>query len=844
MGNLFKDLRYGVRMLVNRPAFTVTAVIVLALGIGANSAIFSLVNAFLLRPLLIQKPEQLVGVYSRNTHKADSYRAFSYPNYVDLRNGNGVFSSLAAHNMAMVGLAEGDATRRVFVDLVSSNYFATFGVPLYRGRTFTAAEERPGTAAEVAIVTYNFWKKSGRDPDLLGKTLRINSRILTVIGITAEGFTGTTAMISPELYMPLSLHDAMNNGFEGVGRSLAARDTNVLILIGRLRSGIAAKAADSQLAAVASGMEKAYPAENKDQTFIVHPLSRMSISTNPTSDNGIWIPAVLLLSMAGVVLLIASLNVANMMLARGSARRKEIAIRLALGGARNTIVRQLFTESLLLALAGGAAGLVMAYWSTSALMHSLPRLVPIDLVYSATPDWRILAATMGFCVLSTLLFGLGPAWNLSRPNVVSSLKDGENEEIASGKRGRLFSRRNVLVMSQVSLSLVLLTSAGLFIRSAQRAANVEPGFRLDNGILVELDPSMAGYDEARGRQIFRALVDRLGSIPGVESASLAGTVPFGMVSLGRSIQRASDVPPSPADPSSKGTVVSLGFNIIGPDYFKTLGVPLLRGRSFAATEAAGNTKTAVAILDKAAASKLWPNQEAVGKHIRMIVGEGSKTQDAEVVGVAGSIQDSIFGGDSKGRLYIPFGQEYQADMHIHLKVAVLGDAAEARMLDTIRGEIRSVDSRLPVLALKTLRQHLDSSIELWVVRTGAQMFVIFGGVALLLAMVGLYGVRAYTVARRTREIGIRMALGANAGDTLRMILREGLLVTTIGAGIGLLLSAAVGRVLAGFLYRVSSADPVVFTAAPILLAAISLLACYIPARKAARVDPMVALRYE
>ena len=785
-----------------------------------------------------------MGVYSRNTHKADSYRAFSYPNYIDLRDGNAVFSSLAAHNLAMVGLAEGDTTRRVFADLVSSNYFSTFGVPLYRGRTFTAAEERPGSSAEVAIVSYNFWKKTGSDPDLVGKTLRLNSRILTVVGITAEGFTGTTAMISPELYMPLSLHDSMNNGFEGVGRSLASRDDNVLILIGRLRSGIAGKAADSQLAAVASGMEKAYPAENKDQTFIVHPLSRMSISTNPTSDGQVWIPAVLLLSMAGVVLLIASLNVANMMLARGSARRKEIAIRLALGGERKTIVQQLFTESLLLALAGGAAGLVMAYWSTSALMHSLPRLVPIDMVYSAAPDLRILAATMGFCVLSTLLFGLGPAWNLSRPNVVSSLKDGENQEITSGKRGRLFSRRNVLVMSQVSLSLVLLTSAGLFIRSAQRAANLEPGFRLDNGVVVEVDPSMAGYDEARGRQVFRALLDRLGSMPGVESASLAGTVPFGMVSLGRSVQRSSDAPPSTADPSSKGTVVSMGFNIVGPDYFKTLGIPLLRGRPFAASETVGNTRTAVVILDKAAAAKLWPNQEAVGKHIRMIIGEGAKTQDAEVVGVAGSIQNNIFGGESQAHLYVPFGQEYQADMHIHLKVAVQGEDADVRLLDTIRREIRSVDSRLPVLALKTMRQHLDTSIELWVVRTGARMFVIFGSVALLLAMVGLYGVRAYTVARRTREIGIRMALGANAGDTLRMILREGLLVTIIGAGTGLLLSAAVGRVLAGFLYKVSSADPVVFTAAPILLAAISLLACYLPARRAARVDPMVALRYE
>jgi predicted permease len=830
MGNLLRDLRYGVRMLMNKPGFSATAVIVLALGIGANTAVFSLVNAFLLKPLLIHKP--------------DDYRAFSYPNYVDLRDGNAVFSSLMAHNPATVGVAEGDTTRRAFADIVSSNYFATFGIPLFRGRPFTAAEERPGSSNEVVIVSYNFWKKTGSDPDLLGKILRINSRILTVVGITAEGFTGTTALFAPEFLMPLGLHDAMTNDFEGLGRRLAARDNHALILVGRLRPGLSEKSADAQLAAVASGMAMAYPSENKDQTFIVRPLSRMSISTGPLNDNAIIVPAVLLLSMASVVLLIASLNVANMMLARGAARRKEIAIRLALGGARRKIVQQLFTEGLALSFAGGAAGLVVAYWSTSVLVHSLARLAPLDVVYAAGPDLRVLAATMGFCVLSTLLFGLAPAWNLSKPNVVSGLKDGEHEDIATGKRRRLFSRRNVLVMSQVALSLVLLTSAGLFIRSAERAANVEPGFRLDHGVLVEVDSSLAGYDQAHGRQVYRALLERLGSLPGVETASLAGTVPFGIVSLGRGVQRASDAPPAPTDPSGKGTLVSTRFNIVGQAYFKTLGIPMLRGRPFVAAETAGDTKSTVAILDKAAASRLWPHEEAVGKHIRMILGDGTKMQDAEVVGVVGNVQDNIFGGASEPHLYVPFGQEYQADINIHLKVAVQGVAAEARLLETVRREIRSVDNHLPVLALKTLRQHLEGSADLWIVRTGAQMFSIFGAVALLMAMVGLYGVRAYTVARRTREIGIRMALGANTRDTLRMVLREGLIVTSIGAGIGLLLSVAVGKVLSSFLYKVSAADPVVFIVAPILLSAISLLACYLPARNAARVDPMVALRCE
>jgi len=844
MGNLIRDLRHGLRTLVNRPAFTATAVIVLALGIGANTAIFSLVNAFLLKPLLIQKPEELVGCYSRNVHKPDDYRAFSYPYYVDLRDNNSVFSSLMAHNMAMVGVSEGDTTRRVFADLISANYFSMFGVPLFRGRTFTAEEEKPGSPAEVAIVSYPFWKRAGSDPDFVGKTIRVNSRVLTVIGIAPEGFTGTTALLSPDLYMPLSLHDTMNNNFEGVGRSLAARDDYALILVGRLRPGLTMKAADSQLAGIASGLENAYPAENKDQTLIVRPLSRMSISTNPTANDELWKPAILLLSMASVVMLIASLNVANMMLARGSARRKEIAIRLALGGARNQIVRQLVTEAFLLALAGGAAGLAVAYWSTDALVRSLAHLAPLDLIYSAGPDYRVLAATMGFCALSTLLFGLGPAWNLSRPNVVSGLKDGEHEDVASGTRLRLFSRRNVLVMSQVALSLVLLTSAGLFIRSAQQAAGVDPGFRLNDGVVIEVDPSLAGYNDARGRQVFTALADRLASLPGVQSTSIAGTVPFGMVSLGRGIQRASDPPPTTIDPSAKSSVVSTRFNIVSKDYFKTLEIPILRGRTFTPAESTPGGASAAAIIDKRAAERLWPKEDAIGKHIRMVMAEGTKTQDAQIVGVVGNIRDNIFGDAGELHLYVPFGQEYQADSHIHLRLTPQGREGEARSLEAIRKEIRNFDNRLPVLSFKTLHEHVESSAELWIARTGARMFTMFGGVAVLLAMVGLYGVRAYTVSRRTREIGIRMALGANAGDTLRMILREGLIVTALGAGTGLLLSLGVGRLLASLLYQVSGTDPLVFIAAPALLAVISLLACYLPARRAAHVDPMVALRYE
>ena len=832
MATLLRDFSYSTRMLAKRPGFTAAAVAVLALGIGANTAIFTLVNGFLLKPLLIREPDRLAGCYSRDTKKPDNYRAFSYPNYADLRDRNPVFASLAAHTLAMVGLAEGDGTRRVFADMVSSNYFETFGVPLFQGRPFTAAEERPGSGAAVAIVSYSYWQKEGADPQFLGKTLRLNGRLFAVVGIAAEGFSGTTALLSPQVYVPLGVYEFLVNDFGAQARPLAARDNHSLILLGRLRPGISLAGADRQLVAAATFMEQAYPAVNKDQALVVRPLSRMSISTSPQNDSAMGVPAALLLSMAAVVLLIASLNVANMMLARGTARRKEIAIRLALGGGRKSIVRQLLTEGLVLAALGGLAGLAISYWGTSLLMRSMAQLAPSDLLLSAAPDVRVLAATMGFCLLSTVLFGFFPAWNLSRPDLVSDLKAGDTAGALTGERGRLFSRRNLLVMTQVSLSLMLLTAAGLFVRSSVRAARIQPGFELDRGILLEVDASLAGYDEPHGRQVYRALLDRLRAIPGVERVSLAATVPFGMISLGRSAQ------------VGKAPPVGVTYNIVGEGYFQSLGIPLLRGRSFQAAEMEAGSHP-VTVIDQLAATKLWPNGDAVGQHLRLLQdGTTPKDQDLEVIGVVGSVRQHIVGQGLEPALYLAFGQQYQASMNVHVRTAPLSPEGAARLIGVIRQEVRLVDGRLPVIGLKTLGDHLDASADIWIVRTGARMFAILGGVALLLAMIGLYGVRAYSVARRTREIGIRMALGASAPETLRLVLREGLLLTGIGLAVGLLLALLVGRLLASMLFEVSGADPLVFGSAGFLLTAVSLLACYFPARAAARVDPMVALRYE
>src|SRR6185295_6704851 len=571
MGSILQNVRYGTRLLVKLPGFTVMAVLVLALGIGANTAMFSLVNAFLFKPLVIENPDEIVGLYSRDTKRPDTYRAFSYPEYVDLKKSNTVFTDLMAHNLAMVGLSDGDSTRRLFADLVSSNYFATFGVPLWRGRTFTADEERPGSAIPVAIVSHSFWRKNGEDPNLLGKPLRINGKVFTVVGIAAPGFTGTTAMVSPELYLPFGVYESAVNDFGGQSRALAARDNHALILVGRLRPGLDREAADAQLAATAASLEKVNP-DDKDQALVVRPLSRMSISTNPTDDSELKVPSLLLLFMSAIVLLIASLNVANMILARGNARRREMAVRLALGAGRASILGQVFTEGLVLAVLGGAAGLFVAWASTTVLVRSLAGIAPIDLVLHTGPDPRVLAATLGFCLLSTVLFSLGPAWNLSRPNVTSQLKSEEPSGGPGGKPRRLLSRRNLLVIGQLSLSLMLLSTAGLFIRSAVKAARIDPGFRMDGGVIVEVDPGLAGYDEAHGSQLLGTLLGRLRAVPGVESASLAATVPFGMVSLGRTLQKASDPIADARDPGKRAGLVSSDFNIVGTDYFETMGI--------------------------------------------------------------------------------------------------------------------------------------------------------------------------------------------------------------------------------------------------------------------------------
>lgn len=845
MQSLLQDFRFGVRLILRNPGFAGLAVLVLALGIGANTAVFTLINNLILRPAPFESPDRLVSCHSKNTKTPDSYRQFSYPNYLDIREKNTVFTDLMAHSVAMVGIKEGDTTRRVFSEIVSSNYFKTFGVSLRQGRTFTPDEEKPGAANPVVIVSYDYWRRAGADPEFVGKSLWINGRAYEVIGIAREGFTGRTVMAASGVWLPLGMYEATVNDFDGVKQPLANRSNYSLFLVGRLKPGITATRADSQLAVLAAQLEKGYPQENENQTIITHGLSRFSISTGPMDDSELTGLSILLAGMAGLVLLIACFNLANMMLARGTARRKEFAMRLALGCGRRRILSQLLTEGFILSVIGAALGLLFAVWGMRLLVYSLNTITPIVVSLHTDPDVRVFAAMLGFCLFSTLIFSFGPAWKAIRLDLVTSLKECTGEDAGSGQGIRIFSSRNLLVVGQLALSLTLLIAAGLFVHGALKAGNVNPGYSLDNGVLVELDAGLAGYDEAQGRAAYRRVQERLSALPGVDSVSPAAIAPFGMITLDRSVLKAEDLTRDRTEDRNQTRAVAARFNTVGADYFRTLGVRMLRGRPFTASEVEPGARTPVAIVDDWLAKRLWPGENPLGKHIVFRSDDAKKDNPVmEVVGVVPTLLDSLLDAKNNPHVYVPFGQVYQSNIHFHLRLLAPRPGAEAVLMPEIRRIIRTADEHLPVLSLRTMRAQLDNSMDLWLFRTGAQMFSVLGGLALLLAVVGVYGLKAYTVARRTHEIGIRMALGATVGDTLWMVLKEGLWLTMLGAGIGLALALAVGRLLSSLLYEVSPVDAVVFLSTPLLLTAVSLVASYFPARRAAKVDPMVALRYE
>ena len=840
MWTLWQDLRYSVRLLAKHPGFTVTAVGVLMLGIGVNAGIFGLINGLLLRPLAgAEEPGERVGLFSKDRTTTRGYRAFSYAGFEDVRSADGPFAHLAAHNVALAGVTEGTATRQTFVDVISTGYFDALGVRPIHGRDFTLEEERPGTPARPVIVSYTHWERRDFDPDLLTRTVRINGQDYGVVGVAPPNFGGTTAVIATEFFLPLGVHDVIESDFDSRDNfPLADRRNRSLILVGRLKPEVTREQANQQLKVIAAAHEAAFPVENKNQDLEVSPLSRMSISTSPQDDTELWMPVAMLQGLAAAVLLTSCLNLANMMLAFGSARQKEIAIRLAVGGARGRIVRQLLVQGLLLSITGGLLGLVVSSWAAQLLMSEVSTILPIALLLDVTPDTRVIAVTFAFCTLATVAFGLWPALRLSRPDLLTSLKDQAGE--VSGRIAGRVTVRGALVTAQLALSLALLVLSGLFVRGAAAGVSADPGFRLDPLVVSEIDPRLGGFDETQSRDMRRRILERVRGTAGIEAAAAASVMPFGEYTMTANVQREGPRLRN-EDPEARGKLVRSMEYVVTADYFRTLGLPMLRGREFNAGEEISIGGTTPVVVDQALADRLFANEDPVGQLLQYGADAGRPdSKPMLIIGVAPGLRHELFSAAPEPHVYLPFGATANTRMFLYARAA--GSQNGDTMTGTVREQLRTVDAALPIMRVQSFRSLHERSAQIWVLRAAARLFLTLGLAAAFVAVVGLYGVRSYLVSRRTREFGVRMAIGAAPADVMRLVLKESITTTSLGLAIGLGLGAALGWGLSAVIYQISPFDPLTLSAATAVLAIASLVASVVPARRASHVLPMTALR--
>lgn len=846
MNSLWQDLRFSLRLLAKAPGFTAAAVGVLALGIGLNTGMFTVIYGLAFNPRPFADPGRIVQVYTQDKKQPDRYRLFSYPLWRELNARRDLFDRVLGFNHTLVGVQEGAATRRAFASVITANYFDTLGIPLARGRAFTAAEERPGAAEPVVIVSHAHWRKTGFDPGLLGRTLRINGRPYTVVGIAPEGFSGTTAFVGPEFYFPLGTFELLENFLIGEEhRSLDQPDAYQLFVVARLAPGIEPGSAKAALATLGANLERAFPVEFKDQAVTVGPLPRLGTSSSPRSEAALTAFCAVLMALAGAVLLIVCLNLAGLLLARGQARRKEFAIRLALGGSRAQLIRQLCLEGLMLSLVGGALGLLAADAVLGLITASLEARLPITLFLAPTGASVVVAATAVICLGATLAFSLGPALRLSRADVLTDLKQQTGED-ATGPRRAWWWPRHPLVVTQIALSLALLIVAGLFLRLTFNAVTTDHGFRADNTVVAEVDANLGGLDEARSLDLFRATQERLAALPGVQSAAIGAIVPYGFIGISREVRRDGPKPAPDAKPAAaaEGRAYTGRWNSVGADYFTVMGLALKDGRAFTGAEATAPGAPRVAIIDEILARQLWPEGGAVGRFIRFSGQEDEKTGAMQVIGVVAFSTVDFFEELPTGAVYVPFAQGYSGNAHFHVRPAANTPAAALTLVSQVRAVLRETLVNVPVFKVTTFKQHAETSVDLWAAGLGSVLLMVFSAFAMVVAVVGIYSVKAYQVSRRTREIGIRMALGAVPGAIQALILREGLATAALGIGTGLLLGLGVNRFLSSVMHGVQPFDPLVLLAAAGAFLLSAALASWIPARKATRVNPLVALRSE
>jgi macrolide transport system ATP-binding/permease protein len=815
---MLHDIKYAVRLLVKSPGFTAVAVLSLALGIGANTAIFSLVNAVLLRPIPVQEADRLATVFMTDTRNAGNL-PLSHLNYKDLRSQNQVFTDMAAFTFSQVNWSNGNASEQILLQVAAGSYFSVLGTQPAIGRSFAAEEDIKPTP--VIVLSHGFWERSlGLDPSIVGRTLTINRTPFTVIGIMPKGFTGTFLGGNPAGWVPMSMHDVVQPNFDWYEQ----RRGLFLFAFGRLKPGVSVEQAAANLRTVFGQLEQAYPADNKGRSASA--VSLLEARLNPGGQGGgqILQLSVLLMTVVGIVLLIACANIANLLLARATRRRKEIAVRVALGAERLRLVRQLLTESLLLAVIGAVLGVGLAYGLLNVLVGADFQLpVPLE---EMTIDTRVLGYTALLTVLTGILFGLAPALQASRPDVVPVLK---NETVPAGANARgirsVFNLRQVLVVSQVALSLISLVAAGLFLRSLKHAEGIDTGFETRGVLVMNVNLGREGYTPERGQLFYQQAVERLAGLPGVQRASVAQNPPLAGGFL-RSVF------PEGADTTTRDRVL-VQVNSVSPGYLDTLGIPLLRGRDFLDSDATG--APLVVVVNETMAQRFWPGEEAIGKRFKFF-GDNDYTT---VIGIARNAKYNGVAEDPIPFIYQPVRQNYTPNATLHIRAA--GNAGG--LGGAVRAAVLEIDPTLSVFNVRTLEEQVSNSLA--GLRINVVMLTTFGVLALVLASIGLYGVASYAVTQRTREIGVRMALGASASSVLRLVLGRGLTLIAIGIGLGLVLALLGSRFISpDVLPNVSVRDPLTFTATALLLTAVALLANYLPARRATRIDPLLALRSE
>ncbi|HEX5736618.1 MAG TPA: ABC transporter permease [Blastocatellia bacterium] len=818
MNTLLRDLRYAVRMLAKRPAFTVVAVLALALGIGANTAIFSVVNAVLLRPMPYENPDQLIMLWETNPRLQLGFDEVSVApaNYVDWKNQNSVFEQLAAFWPSTYNITDAGQPERLEGVEVSSDLFSLLGVQAARGRTFSKGEDELGNH-RVVVVSHGLWQRRfASDPELINRTIKLNGEEFTVVGVMPEGFqfprrTELPAQYrffppQPELWTPLAFTPAR----------IQNRGTHNIAVMGRLKSGVTIDQARAEMSSIASHLAEQYPRTNRGFDVLLTPLHDQAV--------GRVKPALLILfSAVGLVLMIACANVANLLLARAATRKKEVAIRTALGAGRRRLVRQFLTESVLLAFVSGILGLLLALWGIDILLalapENLPRLHEVSL------DIYVLGFTLLVSLVVGVAFGLAPAYQASKPDLTEALKEGARGSAVSIVRNRT---RSLLVVAEIALSLVLLVGAGLLIKSFIKLQQVDPGFNPERVFTIDIALPDATYPEAdRQLAFFDQALDKIAALPGVESAAISTSIPFSGSENSTSFS-VEGSPPADQIPQAD-------YAMIGPGFFNTMGIPFVRGRDF--TERDNREAPQVVIVSKSLAEQFFPGADAIGKRLNIsLSSEGPRP--SEIVGIVGDVKYSALNAEQIPALYLPHKQFPGGFVYVVVRSA----SDPSSLAASVRGEVWTIDKNLPVSSLQTMEQLIATSVASQ--RFNMLLLVIFAAVALVLAAVGIYGVMSYSVTQRTHEIGIRMALGAQAVDVLALVVRQGMGLAFAGVGVGLCAAFVLTRFMQSLLFGVAATDAATFILISLLLTAVAIMASYFPARRATRVDPLVALRYE